>query len=385
MVTGENILCLRNKKTPLYFYDVDLLKSTLNECKKQSEKHGYFIHYAVKANAEPRILETIAGFGFGADCVSGGEIKAALKNGFKPADIVFAGVGKRDDEIRDALNAGIGMFNCESIPEIRVIDAMAARLGKCATIAIRINPNIDAHTHKHITTGREENKFGITPWSFDEMAKALSECTNIKVKGIHFHIGSQISDMGVFELLCKRVNEIQVWFAEHGFKIENVNLGGGLAVDYMDPANHQIPDFKAYFDTISSCLKPLPGQKTHIEPGRSLVAQCGHLISKVLYVKEGRKTKFLILDAGMNDLIRPALYGAYHQLENLTSQGRKLKYDVVGPVCESDDCWGKNRLVAEASRGDIIAINTAGAYGQVMAMRYNQKDFAKAYYSDTLK
>jgi len=385
MISKEQIPSLKRIKTPFYFYDMELLGRTLSECKTEADKFGYKIHYAIKANAESRILETISSFGFGADCVSGGEIKIALKTGFDPGQIFYSGVGKRDDEITLALKSGIGLLVCESIPEIRVIDALATKLGLSAKIAIRINPDIDAHTHNYICTGRKEDKFGINPDLLEDVLETLKQCSSISLVGLHAHVGSQITDITVFELLCKKINGLQNWFKQHGIRIEHVDLGGGLGVNYTDPYNNQIPDFSGLFAAVAANLRPLDGQTIHFEPGRSLVAQCGDLVSQVLYVKEGSKKKFLILDAGMNDLIRPALYGAYHQIENLTSDKRKLRYDVVGPVCESDDCWGKNRPVAMAARGDLVAIHSAGAYGQVMAMRYNQKAFAKAYYSDTIK
>ncbi len=382
---NENLLkSFINIETPFYFYDLDLLRNTLSTYKSYIEKYGYTAHYALKANAEPRIISMIKEAGLGADCVSGNEVKLAIKTGFPVDKIVYAGVGKSDKEIRTALKGGIFSFNCESIPEIEVIDQIASSMGKKAHISLRVNPDIDAHTHKYISTGRKEDKFGISPWMFEDVFNVIKNSSALKLEGLHFHIGSQITQLSVFKLLCQRVEELQKWFIDRGVAIENINLGGGLGVDYENPSEAPIADFKQYFEIINSNLILRPGQKVHFEPGRALVAQCGALITRVLYVKIGKDVKFVILDAGMNDLIRPSLYHAHHKIENLVSKGRKLKYDVVGPVCESSDTWGKKITLPTSHRGDLFAIRTAGAYGQVMGMRYNQRDLAKAYYSDDL-
>ena len=323
--------------------------------------------------------------GLGAECVSGNEVALAIKSGFGAENVVYAGVGKSDKEIKTALNAGIFSFNCESVPEVKVINDLAAGMGKVAKIALRINPDIDAHTHKYISTGLKENKFGVSPWMFEDFAKLFKECKNVELIGLHFHVGSQILDLGVFKTLCERIAELQKWFTDRDMHIANLNLGGGLGVDYVNPNENPIASFEEYFKLINENLIVAPGQNVHFEPGRAIVAQCGHLISRVLYVKVGQKKKFAILDAGMNDLIRPALYQANHAIENLTSKySRKMRYDVVGPVCESSDQFGKNIMLPVTNRGDLIALHTAGAYGQVMAMNYNQRDIAKAYYSDEL-
>ncbi|MBP5391498.1 MAG: diaminopimelate decarboxylase [Bacteroidales bacterium] len=384
MITKQAIEAFGSIRTPFYYYDMDLLKETLKVYTSYTKNYGYNAHYAVKANAEPKILQTICKAGLGADCVSGNEVKIAIKNGFAPSKIVYAGVGKSDAEIKTALKAGIFSFNCESVPEIKIINDLAAGLGVKARISLRVNPDIDAHTHKYISTGRKEDKFGISPWEFQAVTDLIKGLKNVKLIGLHFHVGSQILDMSVFPLLCRMVEQLQSWFLERNIKIENLNLGGGLGVDYQNPNQNPIANFKDYFELIHKNLIVRPGQKVHFEPGRAIVAQCGHLISRVLYVKIGQKMKFVILDAGMNDLIRPALYQAHHDIENLTSTGKKTKYDVVGPVCESSDKFAHNIWLPETQRGDLVSLNTAGAYGQVMAMRYNQKDLAKAYYSDEL-
>lgn len=385
MITQSAISAFQSIETPFYYYDMELLNKTLDLYTSQINKYGYHAHYALKANANPRILEVIQKAGFGADCVSGNEVALAVKSGFAPEKIVYAGVGKSDKEIKTALKSGIFSFNCESVPEIKIINDLAAGMGKVAHVALRINPDIDAHTHKYISTGLKENKFGISPWMFEDVVNTLNECKNIKLIGLHFHVGSQILDLSVFYTVCSRVAEIQKWFTDRGIFIENLNLGGGLGVDYENPNENPIASFKEYFEIINKNLVVAPGQNVHFEPGRAIVAQCGHLISRVLYVKIGQKKKFAILDCGMNDLIRPALYQAHHAIENLTSTyKRKMRYDVVGPVCESSDQFGKNIVLPQTNRGDLIALHTAGAYGQVMAMKYNQRDIAKAYYSTDL-
>ncbi len=384
MITKKAIEKFGAIRTPFYYYDVELLKKTLDVYTSYTKKFKYNAHYAIKANAEPRILQIIQKAGLGADCVSGNEVKLAIKNGFAPSKIVYAGVGKSDAEIKTALKAGIYSFNCESVPEIQIINDLAAGMGTTARISLRVNPDIDAHTHKYISTGRKEDKFGISPWEFESVTNLIKNLKNVKLIGLHFHVGSQITDMSVFPLLCRMVEQLQKWFIDRGIKIENLNLGGGLGIDYANPNENPIANFKDYFTLINRNLIVRPGQKVHFEPGRAIVGQCGHLISRVLYVKIGQKMKFVILDAGMNDLIRPALYQAHHAIENLVSTGKITKYDVVGPVCESSDKFGHNILLPETHRGDFVALHSAGAYGQVMAMKYNQKDLAKAYYSDEL-
>ena len=376
--------------TPFYYYDMELLGRTLDTLVSLASKYDIDVHYAVKANVERRILETVAGRGLGADCVSGNEVLMALRCGFPAEKTVFAGVGKSDKEIYAALTAGIEAFNCESLHEICVINEMAGACGLRARVAVRINPNIDAHTHKYVTTGLFENKFGIASHEFDALVDLLGRCHNIDFTGLHFHIGSQIVEVSdVFGLEAARVREIVTWFEDKGLKVDNVDFGGGLGVDYEAPDVNPVPSFEDWMQALDKGFLRRPGQRLHIEPGRSVVAQCGSLISRVLFVKSGETKTFLILDAGMNDLIRPALYGAYHKIENLSAIGRDdeeglQSYDVVGPVCESSDVWGQGRLLPVSERGDLVAIRSAGAYGQVMASRYNLRDFAPAVFSDAL-
>lgn len=371
-------------ETPFYYYDVELLKKTLKLVKEETKKYGYVQHYAVKANANRRILEIIASEGFGADCVSGNEVKAAVNAGFPASKVVFAGVGKTDKEINLALDLNIFCFNVESLPELEVINELAAKKGKEAQVALRINPNVDAHTHEYITTGLNENKFGFSMNHLEKVIEKLKTLKNIKLIGIHFHIGSQIEDTHVFEPLCMKINELQTVFEEKGINLEHINVGGGLGIDYEDPNAAPISDFQSYFEVFHRNLKLRQGQIAHFELGRSIVAQCGNLISRVTYVKEGESKKFVIVDAGMTDLIRPALYQAYHKIENISSDLPAEKYDVVGPICESSDCFVKEYDLNETKRGDILAFRSAGAYGEIMASQYNCREIPKAYFSDKI-
>ena len=375
---------LKALPTPFYYYDVKLLQDTLDMVKNEAGKYGYHAHYAVKANANPRILSIIAENGLGADCVSGGEVKAALDAGFPADKIVFASVGKADWEINLGLDNDIFCFNVESAVELEIIDELAAAKNKVASVALRINPEVDAHTHAKITTGMKENKFGINLSQLGQVLDNLANLKNVKLIGIHFHIGSQITDMSAFRNLVIRVNEIQEDLEARGIRIENVNFGGGLGIDYYHPNHLPIPAFDNYFAVFNKLLKIRPGQQVHFEPGRSVVAQCGTLISKVLYVKEGETKKFAILDAGFTELIRPAMYDAYHRIENISSDEDVELYDVVGPICESSDVFGKDVELNKAHRGDLIALRSAGAYGEVMASQYNCRQLPKAYYSDTI-
>ena len=371
-------------QTPFYYYDMKLLGETLEVVKAESGKYGYHVHYAVKANANPRILQTIAAAGLGADCVSGGEVRTALDAGFPADKVVFAGVGKADWEIDLGLDADIFCFNVESLAELEIINERAAAKGKTARIALRINPEVDAHTHAKITTGLKENKFGINLGLLGRVLDGMKQMYHVRLVGIHAHIGSQITDMSAFRNLAIRMNEIQDELEARGIQVENLNFGGGLGIDYYHPNHLPIPAFDNYFAVFKKLLQLRPGQQVHFEPGRSVVAQCGTLISRVLYVKEGEAKKFAILDAGFTDLIRPAMYDAYHRIENLSSDGEVELYDVVGPICESSDVFGKDVELNETHRGDFIALRSAGAYGEVMASQYNCRALPKAYYSDQL-
>jgi len=382
MKTEYPVRLFSELETPFYYYDTGVLDFNIQEAKKAIEKYGFHMHYALKANANDEILAPMVAAGFGADCVSGEEIKAALKAGFKPDAIAFAGVGKSNKEILTGLENDIFSFNVESTQELVEINNLASKTNKIARVALRINPNVDAKTHRYITTGIEENKFGLNPWEFDEILELLSSLKNIKLVGLHFHIGSQITNLDVFRGLCSRVNEIQEWFWNHRIITEHINVGGGLGIDYNKPDT--LPDFDRFFKIFKDHLNLRPQQKLHFELGRALVAASGSLISRVLFVKKAVTTKFAILDAGMTELMRPALYQAYHKIENLSAVGPEESYDVVGPICESSDCFGKSVPLPSTSRGDLIAIRSTGAYGEVMSSEYNLRKKAKAYYSDQI-
>lgn len=373
-------------ETPFYYYDVDLLKETLAAAQREAARYeGFHVHYAIKANFNPRLLQIVAKSGMGADCVSGGEVRAALDAGIPAEKVVFAGVGKTDKEIALALDAGIFCFNVESVPEVEAIEYLAAQRGVVAQVAVRINPNVGAHTHANITTGLAENKFGINYEQIDEVIDFICSMPHIKLVGMHFHIGSQILVMDDFIALCGRINELQELLHEtRGLVLPHINVGGGLGIRYDAPDKYPIPDFDLYFATYANNLKLHPGQQVHFELGRSIVAQCGALIARATYVKKGTCKQFIILDAGMNDLVRPALYDAYHRIENLTSQKPDGVYDVVGPVCESSDVFCKDRRIPETQRGDIMAIRSAGAYGEAMAFGYNCREIPKAVFSTEL-
>lgn len=373
-------------RTPFYYYDTQLLRQTLQAIKEESGKHAnYHVHYAVKANANQKILQIIKQYGLGADCVSGGEIKAALEAGFPADSIVYAGVGKSDWEIELGLQNDIACFNVESIAELEVINSLAQKLGKTARVAFRINPNIGAHTHANITTGLAENKFGIAMQDMDKVIDEAMSMDNVDVIGLHFHIGSQILDMGDFKALCNRINELQSQLAKRNVFLKNINVGGGLGISYDNPDREPIPDFKDYFNTYASHLHLREDQHLHFELGRSVVAQCGTLITRLLYVKQGSYKQFAIVDAGMTDLIRPALYQALHKIQNISSDEPKQTYDVVGPICESSDVFAKAIDLNTCHRGDLLAIRSAGAYGEIMASGYNCRPLPVGYISEEFR
>ena len=376
----------QDTRTPFYYYDTQLLRETLQTIKEESGKHAnYHVHYAVKANANQKILRIISQYGLGADCVSGGEIKAALEAGFPADSIVYAGVGKSDWEIELGLQNDIACFNVESIAELEVINKLAQKHGKKARVAFRINPNIGAHTHANITTGLAENKFGIAMQDMDKVIDEAQTIDNIEVIGLHFHIGSQILDMGDFKALCNRINDLQDQLAKRNVFVQNINVGGGLGVSYDNPDREPIPDFKEYFNTYATHLRLREDQHLHFELGRSVVAQCGSLITRLLYVKQGSYKQFAIVDAGMTDLIRPALYQALHKIQNISSDEPNETYDVVGPICESSDVFAKAIDLNKCHRGDLLAIRSAGAYGEIMASGYNCRPLPVGYISEEFR
>ena len=372
-------------RTPFYYYDLTVLRQTLKAINEEASRHeGFVVHYAVKANANPKILQVIREAGLGADCVSGGEIQASIDNGFPSSKIVFAGVGKADWEINLGLDNDIFCFNVESIPELEVINELAAKSNVVARVAFRLNPNVGAHTHANITTGLAENKFGIAMRDMISVIELANKMEHVQVVGLHFHIGSQILDMNDFHALCNRVNELQDELERHRIIVEHINVGGGLGIDYQHPNRVPIPDFKAYFDTYAKHLKLRPGQTLHFELGRAVVAQCGSLITQTLYIKKGATKQFCIVDAGFTDLIRPALYQAYHKIENISNDEPTETYDVVGPICESTDVFAKQIDLNCCHRGDLLAIRSAGAYGEIMASGYNCRHLPQGYLSDEL-
>lgn len=385
MFSNTQIKSFKKLQTPFYYYDLDLLSRTLNQIKEHGLSKGFHIHFAIKANFNFPILKLVKEAGLGIDCVSGKEIERAVEAGFKPNQIAFAGVGKTDEEILTGLRHNIFSFNCESLQELEILNELAFSCGKTANVSIRINPNVEANTHKYITTGLNENKFGITADKLPALFDLLPSFKALNLTGIHFHIGSQIRDLKPFADLCEKVNNLQDLFEQKGYQLEHINLGGGYGIDYETPDEEPVPDFKSFFDLFEHNLELREGQQVHFELGRSIVGQCGSLISKVLYIKEGIATNFAVIDAGMTELIRPALYQASHKVDVLTSSKPEKIYDVVGPICESSDTFQRGTLLPEIKRGDLVAIRSAGAYGEVMSSGFNLRERVKAYYSHKLE
>ncbi|MBQ3209861.1 MAG: diaminopimelate decarboxylase [Alistipes sp.] len=376
---------LAKYETPFYLYDIGLLNQTLESLMSIASKYDYKIHYAIKANYDARLLQIIRKYGVGIDCASGNEVRCAIEAGFDPKSIVYAGVGKRDKEIRYAIEQNILAINCESIEEIDLVNELAAEAGKVVNIALRVNPDIDPKTNHCIDTGQADSKFGI---SYEEILSSVEHIRSLKsvlVIGMHIHIGSQIRELHVFENMCNKVNVIVENLTSLGFELEFVDVGGGLGVNYDMPENEPIPNFASVFAIIKQHLK-VGNREVHFEFGRSIVAQCGELITKVLYNKTtatGRR--LVIVDGSMTELIRPALYGSYHNIENITSEAdQRLKYTIVGTACESTDVFDENVSLPITKRGDLLTIKSAGAYGMSMASRYNQHDLPAAVYSDEL-
>ena len=372
-----------SQTTPFYYYDLDLLDDTLRKVKQLIEGKPYVVHYAVKANSNPLILRQIAASGLGADLVSGGEMQVALQAGFQPQHMMFAGVGKTDQEINLGLDNDIACFNVESVPELEVINALAAARGRVARVAIRVNPDIDAHTHSYITTGTAANKFGVGIELLPQVVELAQSLSNIELLGLHFHIGSQITLMEPYRMLCERINELLDFFDSRNVHFKMIDVGGGLGVDYEHPDTCPMAPFEPFFDTFTRHLHLREGQQLHFELGRAIVAQCGSLIARVVFVKENRNKRFVILDAGMTQLVRPALYQAHHLIQNLSADADApmVTYDVVGPVCESSDVFGHDEELPLTSRGHIFAIRSAGAYGEVMASQYNMRPLPPAIFS----
>lgn len=385
MLDKKAIEALQEYPTPFYYYDLDILRATLSEVKKHGLDKGYYVHFALKSNFNTRILNEVKKAGLGADCVSGGEIAHAIKTGFSSSEVVFAGVGKSDEEIELALSHDIFCFNCESVQELKVINELAVKHNKYPKIALRLNPDVDAKTHKYITTGLNENKFGINEEDLDSVLDLLPSLSNIQLIGIHFHIGSQVEDLEPYRQLCARANQLNSYIESKGYTLSTINVGGGFGINYQEPDKNAIPDFETFFGIYDKLIELKPHQKLHFEIGRAIVGQCGNLITKVLYTKPGRTKNFIIVDAGMTELIRPALYQAKHQIDVINPTEKTLVYDVVGPICESSDVFRTDLELPVLERGDLVAIRSCGAYGEVMRSEYNLRPVKKAVYSDDLK
>lgn len=377
---------LRAYPTPFYLYDMELLNSTLDIIQSEAESYGYRMHYAIKSNNDERILRAVLAHGIGIDCVSGNELRLIRRLGFPAEGIVYAGVGKSDWEIRLAIEEGIRAFNCESRQELQVINQLAGEMGKKARVALRINPDVDPQTHRHISTGQADSKFGISYKEIDQVAEELGQLSNLEFQGLHFHIGSQITDMRVFEFFCKRVNTLVGWFREKGFPLTYLNMGGGLGINYDNPDGEPVTDFRKFFRVFADNLA-VEGVEVHFELGRAIVGQCGELISRVLFNKiNSAGNEVVIIDGSMAELIRPALYEAYHEIENLDARpdSEHKPYIIAGTVCESADIFATGRVLPELRRGDLVTIKSAGAYGASMASCYNMHDLPRVVYSDQI-
>ncbi len=373
-------------KTPFYYYDMDLLKATLVRLRDSLPDERFIVHYAIKACSTEPVVKQIASFGIGADCVSGGEVEASINAGISPDKIVFAGVAKADWEILVGLRNNIFCFNVESEEELVNINTLAQQEGVTARVCLRINPDIDPHTHKNISTGLAEDKFGIQIEDLESTLHMFDNLGHLSFLGLHFHIGSQLLDMEPYRQLAQKVNEVVSQTEKLGYAVKVINVGGGLGINYHEPDKEPIADFKTYFGIFKDIIRLRDDQTLHFELGRAIVAQCGSLITRVLYNKHSHTREYVMADAGMNDLIRPALYEAYHSIDNLSNDEPKThRYDVVGPVCESSDVFQRDYLMPLTRRGDLLAIRSAGAYGETMASRYNLRPLPQHYTSEELK
>lgn len=385
MLSRQVAAKLHAYETPFYLYDMALLRQTLESVVYESKRYGYHLHYAIKANYDDRILQVIREYGLGIDCASGNELKKAIEAGFDPKKIVYAGVGKRDKELKYAIEQEILAINVESLEELFLLDKLSGEAGKVTEVALRVNPDIDPKTNHCIDTGQADSKFGISYEEILENADELKKLQNLKLIGIHLHIGSQIRELHVFENMCNKVNVIVENMERLGFSFRFVDVGGGLGVNYDVPENEPIPNFASLFSIIHNHLS-VGDREVHFEFGRAIVAECGELITSVLFNKTtatGRR--LVIVDASMTELIRPALYGSYHNIENITSDSElTTKYTVVGTACESTDVFQENVSLKKTKRGDLLALKSAGAYGMSMASRYNLHDLPGAVYSDEL-
>jgi diaminopimelate decarboxylase len=360
--------------TPFYCYASATIEHHYRVFKEAFAPDDALIAYAVKANSNLAVIATLARLGAGADVVSGGELARALAAGVPAERIVFSGVGKQQSEMQAALAAGIHQFNVESEPELDLLSQVASAMGKTAPIAFRINPDVDAKTHAKISTGMADNKFGV-PWAraMDIYARA-AKLPGIRIVGLDIHIGSQITDLAPVRAAFSKARELAVALRAAGHAIERIDLGGGLGIPYFDTASPPPPPGD-YAQLAREIIAPL-GARMIVEPGRMIVGNAGVLVARVIYVKQGESRTFLIIDAAMNDLIRPALYGAYHAIVPVRAPppGAPLqRYDVVGPVCESTDTFTRERELSALAAGELVAILSAGAYGAVLASSYNTR------------
>src|SRR5262252_349893 len=358
--------------TPCYIYSHATLVRHFQVYDRAFATVPHIIAFAMKANSNLAILRLMAKEGSGVDIVSGGELFRALKAGMPPSKIVFAGVGKSAEEIRDALKANILMFNVESSAELQAINDVAASVGKKAQVALRINPDIDPKTHPYISTGLKKSKFGIAADRALDEFKLASSLSHIDVVGVHKHIGSQLTDVTPFVEALKKILKLVEILRSTGINVRYLNIGGGLGITYSDETPPMPQDLA---DAISPLVRDLDVTLI-MEPGRVIVGNAGILVTKVLYMKEGESKKFVIVDAAMNDLIRPSLYGAYHEIRPLSEgvlQRGKHQVDVVGPVCESGDFLAKDRSLPDVRPGEALAVMSAGAYGFVMSSNYNSR------------
>jgi diaminopimelate decarboxylase len=360
-------------QTPFYCYSSAAIETSFNDYQQAFSEQDTLICYAVKANSNQAVLATLAKLGSGADVVSMGEIRRAIAAGIPAKRIVYSGVAKTQEEIQYALSLGIFQFNVESEPELELISKVATSVDATAAISFRINPDVCAQTHAKISTGKAENKFGI-PISKAKIAyERAAQLSGIKVQGVDVHIGSQLTNLAPFEEAYQRIAELVVELRTAGHDINVIDVGGGLGITYLDEV---IPSKQAYADMVEAQLGHL-NCKIVLEPGRSLLGNAGILVSNVVYVKSGEERQFLMLDAGMNDLIRPSMYEAFHQILAVNNKNKPLTtYDVVGPVCETGDTFAKARQVHQCSTGDLVAIMSSGAYGAVMSSSYNTRMLA---------
>ena len=366
---GVRVSSIAKKEgTPCYIYSYQALVDQFNELKDAFKSINPLICFALKANDNMAIIKTLISRGAGCDIVSGGELKKAMKVKADSKKIVFASVGKTEDEITAAIRAGILAFNVESVPELDEINRIAKRMRKTVQVFLRINPDVDAVTHKRITTGTLKNKFGIDLANAEKILLGADKYLNLKINGLHIHIGSQITTTTPFVTAIKKVASFIKKLQTEGVKLEYLDIGGGLGIVYK---NEKVPTPKQFANALVPVLKKT-GLKIVLEPGRFLAGNAGIFVTKVLYVKDNGVKKFCIVDGGMNDFARPSLYNAYHEIVPVAKpRAKKVKIDVVGPICESGDFFAKNRILPSMAQGDFIAIKSAGAYGSAMSSNYN--------------